>query len=107
MIQVSQLALVNQDFRGLGLLLVERPELDVQHLPCRLRGLQHRQAVRIRGRNRLLAVDVLACLQPGDRGRRVQRVVQAHVHRVQVVPFQELVIVLVEIWDLVGLGHTL
>jgi len=90
---------VDEVFSGLRLLAVERAQLNVQHFTGRFCGLHHRHTVGISAGDGLLAVDVLARLQRRHGDGHVQVVVQAHVHRHEVIALQQLTEVRVRVGD--------
>jgi len=76
---------IDQALGGSRLRAEDRRELNVQHLAGSISGVDHRLRLSEGPRHRLLTVHVLPGFERIDRDWRVQAVVQAHVHRVDVI----------------------
>ena len=106
MVELAEMALVDELFGHFGLGQIEVAGLDVQHLaggPCRL---EHGLRIHIRTGHGLFAVDVFARFQRGHGDGHVEVVVQADVDRVDIVPFQQLAKIGVDMGDVVQVGYT-
>src|SRR5690606_15223115 len=90
MVNAAEATFIDDRLGSLHFLAVKVGNLNVKLLAGTLGGLQPRPPVGVAARNRLLAVDVFASLQSGDRHRRAQVVVQADIDRVAVDPLQQL-----------------
>ncbi len=107
MVDPSQQTLLNQRAGGLCFIVEQPRKLDGEHPVAVVRRVEHRGRIRIRTGHRLLAIDVLACLQRCHRHRHMEVVVQAHVHGHDVVAGQELPEVAIGGGDAVHFGHAL
>jgi len=93
------MTLVDQPLGRLGLQAEQRANLDIQPAPESLGGLQHGGRVAVGARHGLLAIHILARLEGGDGEGVVLVVVDADVHRVDVVASQEILEVGVGVGD--------
>ena len=84
-VELAQAARFHQALRGFGLWLIQRSQLDVQHLAGALGRFVHRFRTCIRPRHGLFTVGILTRLQHIDGYSGVQEVVQADIDRVEIV----------------------
>ena len=107
MVDLAQVPVVDQPLGRFGLLAVQRAQLDRQLESLRLSRLVHGHGIGERAGHRLFTVHVLARFQRRHGHRHVKVVVQADVHRLNVVPCQQVAKVGTHTGNVIHLGDPL
>ena len=89
-VDMTQIAVINETLGGLGLLAVQRAQLDVQLFAGFDHGVVHGLRIRKGTGHGLFAVGMLAQTQGFDGHGCMQIVVQAYIHRVDIIHAQKL-----------------